>query len=109
MLRALKGGAMPRMRWAVVCIAAALTPSCALFGSNPGGGALPTPACPTVPAAPDLGPEAQQATKQSIGIALSQAYMREKIKSQMQVTLPATATPQQLQIPDGSPGAIPRA
>jgi hypothetical protein len=57
---------------------------------------------------PDFGPVAQQASTESVAIVLTQLYMRARVQSQMEQTLPATATQQQLAIPEGQPGHIPK-
>lgn len=75
-----------------------------------GGGGLPPVQCPLPPPSTvSYGPEAAQAATTSLTIALSQSYMREKIKAQLTTGLPATATQAQLAIADGAPGAIPKA
>ena len=80
-----------------------------LVGCNGNTPVLPPAVCPTITAPPpDFGPVAQPASTESVGIELNQAYMRARVQAQLEQQLPATATRQQLAIPEGQPGYIPK-
>ncbi|WHZ28242.1 MAG: hypothetical protein OJF51_003040 [Nitrospira sp.] len=69
---------------------------------------IPPPSCPTITGQPsNFGPEAQQADTMSVAIELRDAYMKERVMTEMDQPFPQTATTQQLAIAEGDPGHIP--